>query len=916
MSDDAVFVGRTAELAALTKVADAVRSGQAQVIGVEGAGGMGKSALLRHFLAGARMPTVVAASGEDAESDLPFGVMAQLRAAALVAGEPITTRSRSRQQIRWPVPGPSGDPLEAGSRLLDVLSDLQQTGPVAVVVDDLHWADRQSAQALLFAARRLAFDRVLVLVAYRPAEGTVLTDGWRRLLDGDHAARVRLDGLTPIEVAELGRAHHVTLDSAAARRVVRLTGGSPLHTLALLREADPHLLAAADGPLPVPPSMAGVVRAQLDRCLPDTARLVTAAAVLGERARLADVVAVAGLADAPAGQVSQARAAGLLKAAPDTAEVAFPHALIRAAVLASLDDARRIELHLRAAHVLAGPDAIAHRVAACAGTDNALADDLMRLADERSGAGDVAGAGRYRLQAAKVSSPGPLRDARVLAGVEDLLDAGDLAHALTTLDELSAVPACARRSAILGDVALWLGKFEEAETALSEAWKRLDGERGAAARNARLTVTVAVQLAFLMLLTLRFDEAARWAETTLRVAGDSDVIVGPAAEILSAAGRGDQANSALAGLGPAELVPPTQLHRLSARGVIRMHADDLAGARADLGCALARAQAGEPHRLPGRVAGRLGEACYRAGNLDEAIVYSELACAMADEVGRGWDFAFMHGIAALPRAARGDFGEARGHFQEALLWARAAGSSAAIQFATLAAGAMAAAGCDDEDILHVAALHPVYAEPGVHAIGPAAADALLSLGRFSEAQAWLADYEAQAVACSRRSALAGTARVRGRLAAARGRADAAFAAFESGLQHLAGLGQPLEEARLRLDYADALLSASLAAAARTQYSAAAALAEPMRAAPYLDRAQAGLARARGKRRSAPSAAQPTALSPQERTIANLVAEGLSNREIGARLALSVKTIEYHLSNAYDKLGIRSRAALAARVGRL
>jgi DNA-binding CsgD family transcriptional regulator len=148
--------------------------------------------------------------------------------------------------------------------------------------------------------------------------------------------------------------------------------------------------------------------------------------------------------------------------------------------------------------------------------------------------------------------------------------------------------------------------------------------------------------------------------------------------------------------------------------------------------------------------------------------------------------------------------------------------------------------------------------------------------------------------------------------------DTAFAAFKAGLHYIEGLGQPLEEARLHLDYADVLLTADLAASARSHYSAAIGLLEPMRARPYLDRALAGLATARGKRRTPDSTAThpAAALSPQERTVANLVAEGLSNREIARRLTLSVKTIEYHLSNVYDKLGMRSRAALAVRIASL
>jgi DNA-binding CsgD family transcriptional regulator len=921
VSDDAAFVGRVSELAALNAAFVSARSGRARVAAVEGAAGMGKSALLRRFLAAAAIPTVLSASGEETETELPFGVIAQLRAAAIAASGQPAASTRTTRQVRWPAPSPADDGLEAGARLLEALGDLQASGPVAVVVDDLHWADRQSVQALLFATRRLAFDHVIVLIAFRQDEAVGLGEGWRRLLDASHADRIRLAGLNSAEIAQLGRLHGVSLDAAAARRLTSHTGGSPLHTLALLREVDPALLAAEDGPLPATRSIAGVVRAELDGCPNDAAHLVAATAVLGERARVTDAIAVAGLTGPHARPLALACAAGLLTEGPAAAEVSFPHALIRTAVLSAIGPERRNELHRRAATVLTDAAAIAHRVAASTEADDDLADDLMRLADHRSGAGDLASAGRYRLQAARLSTPGPLRDARMLIALEDLLDAGDLAKALTVRDELVELPASARRSALVGDIAIWHGRFGEAEAALSDAWKRLDNETGEGTRDGRLFVVIAIQLAFLMLLMLRFDEAVQWAETAMLVGGSNDLIAGAAAEILSSAGQGSRARTMLADLGPAELVPPEQLSQLSARGVLRMHNDDLVGARGDLSCVLARAEAGETHRLPGRVAGRLGEACYRAGDLDEAVVYSELACAIADEVGRGWDFAYMHGIAALPRAARGEFPEARAHFQEALAWARMSGSGTAIQFAALAAAALVAAGCHEPEILHVASQHPVWAEPGVQPIGPAAADALLSLGRLDDAEATLAHYEERAAHYGRKSALAEAGRARGRLESVRGRTDAAFAAFEAGLRHIGGLGLPLEEARLRLDYADALLAAGQTGSARAHYSAAAGLLEPMRAMPYLERALAGVAKARGKRpRPASAARSATAplgtLSPQERTVANLVAEGLSNREIATRLTLSVKTIEYHLSNAYDKLGIRSRAALAARIASL
>jgi DNA-binding CsgD family transcriptional regulator len=910
---DPVFVGRSSELARLRGALEDSRSGHARVVAVEGGPGVGKSALLRRFLTAASIPTVLRASGESAEMDLQWGVIRQLGSLAT----PRPSGQRAARPTGWPDPVPGTDPLAVGARVLAALGALQRRGVVAVVVDDAHWADQVSARALQFAARRLAFDRVIVVLVLRPDQADHLGEGWRRVLDDDRAVRIRLAGLSIDEVADLSRAYQVPLSQPAARRLREHTSGSPLHTIALLRELDLDVLRGDAGSLPAPRAVTEVVQAGLRRCRPATVALVTAAAVLGERASLAAAAAVADLTEAT-GPLDEAQDAQLLLKGPGDGEVSFPHGLVRAATYTSIGTARRAELHARAASVLTGPAAITHRVAAADGPDDALANDLTVLADKEAGSHDLSAAGVHRLQAARVTPPGAARDARLLHGLEELLSCGEIGHAEPAAAELATVPASARRSYLAGHLALWAGRPAESQTLMRDAWNQLEHDRLAPA-DRFLSAAIAFQLALLSMILLRLDDAALWATRARDAAGARSELGLAAAVPRAAAGHAGESLADLVTLGPAQLVPHGMINALVGRGLVRMWTDDLDSARSDLSCALDRARAGESLQFAGQAAGFLSETCYRAGRLDQAVVHSELACDMAESSGRGWDRAFVHALAVLPLAALGHMTDARAHLDTAFAAANSLDTPAAFAYAASAAAALVAAdgtAASGEDLLHAAARHRHYIEPGAFPGGPIAADALLSLGRLDEADAALTEFEIQAGRFSRASALASAARVRGRLEASRGRPDDAAAAFEAGLRHADGLGQPLEEARIRLTYGDALLSAGNATAARSQYGVAADILEPIRAAPYLNRALAGLAQAGGRSRRAGRATpvhhpHDSTLSPQEASVAALVADGLTNREIAAELVLSVKTVEYHLTKIYARLGVRSRAALAA-----
>ena len=176
------FVGRSAELDALcSRLADA-HAGRPWIVQVAGPAGIGKTALIERFLAqgtgAGPAPTVLRASGEEAETLFAYGVLDQLARSAGPAGEALAEVSAQ----------PSAEPFLAGSRLLELLGELESAGPVLLVVDDLHWADQPSVRALVFALRRLVADQVLVLLAVRDDAVAELPESLRRIVSGHHGA--------------------------------------------------------------------------------------------------------------------------------------------------------------------------------------------------------------------------------------------------------------------------------------------------------------------------------------------------------------------------------------------------------------------------------------------------------------------------------------------------------------------------------------------------------------------------------------------------------------------------------------------------------------------------------------------------------------------------------------------------------
>ena len=221
------FVGRQPELAVLrARLTDAL-AGRPQIVQIQGPAGIGKTALLDQFLteiAGIGdvppAPVVIRASGEETEELLAYGVVEQL----------------ARSIVHPTAPEPLSDPVTIGARLLEFLDQFEGS-PVVLALDDAHWADRPSLQALIFALRRLAADQVLTIIAARDESVADLPDSLRRLVTGQRGTVLRLRGLDEQDLRDLATAMGVErIGASAARRLRYGTQGNPLHARALLEE--------------------------------------------------------------------------------------------------------------------------------------------------------------------------------------------------------------------------------------------------------------------------------------------------------------------------------------------------------------------------------------------------------------------------------------------------------------------------------------------------------------------------------------------------------------------------------------------------------------------------------------------------------------------------------------------------------
>jgi ATP/maltotriose-dependent transcriptional regulator MalT len=917
------FVGRRAELDRLREAWDAVRAGAARIVGVEGDPGIGRTALVRRFVASTDPSLLVWVSGDQDETGLPWGVLSQL-ARAIPAIAPANGT--------WDA---QADPVLVGQSLARELHDSKAT---ILVVDDAHWADHPSLTAIRLAARRLFSDEVLLILIHqppsaspeildsRPKSGVAgprlnpgLGEGWRRVFESERGVQIRVGGLGVEEVVLLAVATgHPGLSPGGAARLCEHTGGHPLQIRHLLDELPMHSIVFGDGPLPAPRGMAASVTALLARCRPATQEFVAAAAVIGRAFGVAHAGELAGHADTitTAEATAEALDAGLLEEVPGSNGrlLCFTSSVVRGMVYHDLGPVRRRELHGRAAS-RGGDGAIWHRISAAARPDGRLADDVECLARKHLNAGNVPAAAIYLSHALDLTPAGAARLPRLLATVEALLVAGNISAASEYEAELATDGAGSWSRYVLGYLLLLTGRQVEAKNQLDRALAAVRRDGGSAGDEPPdLEARIATLLALIGVLSVSYQDMIGYGERAVRAATEpwvSSFAWFTRSLGLAIAGRGSEA---LADLDQRRRDPePSSLDVVVASGMIRLWTDDLPGARQDLTTAVSRATRGEALRI-GQALGFLGEVEYRLGALAESVLHTGLAVGDATENDRIWDYAMLYALASYPLAAQGEWAQAQSHVDQATIWAQRVGTPAGLVYAAASRAALAHARGDPASLLTAAvdleAFYPAR-ESGTHLLGPLLADALSQLGRTDEATEALTAFLARLRSNDRVSTQLSIARVRAQIAAAEEDHEAALAACHHGLRLARSLAMPLEEARLELLTGKCQSAAGRRVAALRHLRAALHRFRVLGATAYVART---MRVARDERISMDVAdAVFETLTRAERAVATLACQGLSNKEIAGQLVLSQKTIEFHLTRVFRKLDVATRAELREAV---
>jgi len=895
-ADRPVLFGRDEELAAIGRLVEGMRSGLAGALVLAGEAGAGKTALLDAAEEQAAGVRVLRVAGVESEVELPFaGLHVLLRPALDEIGALPRRQAAALRGAFGMTEETVADRFLVGLGVLSLVAELAEDRPVLLLVDDAQWVDRASADALVFAARRLHAERAAVLAAAR---------------DGPPGSG--LPGLPELRVGGLDRASAERLlageglATAVRDQLIADAAGNPLALIELSRGLSARERAGSVTPLMLPGgSPAGRVRqafAARAAALPGASRRAVLVAVLAGTADLAEVSRAIGAAGGSLSDLAAAERAGLLRATP--AGVSFTHPLVRAAVLVGADVAERATAHRALAGVLDGDRRAWHLAALADGPDEQVAAELDAAARRARRRGSRAAASAAYERAAALSPDSTAWERRLALAAKAAADAGQLPRAADLAGQVGglvtdpeAVAALARVRALLEFEA---GRPAEAAGMLLEWAALLDPADSA---TAQAVISEAVHL-------LWVNAGPAHPELDRQAAAIAPPLGARLVEFLQAVWRlqdGDVHAPITVPAVPAPGRPSFLAESLSQLFFEIIRGDVSALRRRAVGMAAECRDAGVASQL-GYALGYLGNAQLLHGEFLDATASVAEALGIAADTGQAVLTFELVSVAAYLAALTGD---------EAACRTRAAqvrDLSTGIRAFSLAGADTALAlldlGCaryqSALDQLQAATTGPGRHNPWLLYSYPDHVEAAIRAGQPGLAARPLAQFTTWASATGQRWAAAVAARC---AALTAGDTDAephyrrAVAAHEDD-------GRPFEQARTRLVYGEWLRRSQRRADAREQLLAAAGAFARMGARPWQDRAEAEL-RAAGAAVAAVSAADPLArLTPQELQVVRLAATGASNKQIGAQLFLSPRTVGYHLHNAFPKLSVTTREELA------
>ncbi|MGK3951187.1 helix-turn-helix transcriptional regulator [Microbacterium sp. I2] len=907
-----MLVGRQAEQQAIDQVLAAARLGTSGVLAITGEAGVGKTALLDAAMGGATEMRMLRATGIESEREIPFAMLLQLLRPALGALEGIPTAQADALATALALPGPDAaavpggrDRFTIGAAALSLICRFAEDGPVAVVVDDLHLADTPSVDALLFAARRLAADPVVVLVGVRSPEGDELVAGVQVL----RVSGLDLEAARLLIEQESGRAE----SDDHVRLLHRATAGNPLALLELGSDRVVVESLETEFPLRVPPALVAAFGRRLERVGAECRAALLVAAVCGGGIRLiTDACEVLGI---DVSRLGEAEDGGLV--ALTQGRVEFRHPLVRSAVYSGASVQARRAAHRAAADALPTADVDRrawHLSEAVWYADEHVAALLAQAGDHAVARAAYSVAASAFERSASLTPEAHERRTRLLRAADAAWTAGDGARSLTLLDQRSAVGSSpvedgdVREIELRASIAARSGSLREALELLVSA-----ADRAPSADAEALALADAVHATFYLgdartaaALADRIDALQpRIAGTRARALGL--MAIGMARTLAGSGGAAEiRAAVPLLEADPELrhdprrlswlLLAPLFLRDATGGGHLRGLVEEVRGAagvgalpavlfhvardQSTTGASWARAEANYAEAI--RLATETGQE-------------TELAMSLA---GAAW----LDSRAGRPAACRAHAAEARALCAARDIHVGEAWVSHAVGDLELSLGRTQAAVDHLSEL--VALLQRLSLDDVDLSPAPELVDALLRVNRRSDAAAAASDYHERAARKGQPWALARADRARGLVA------EVDFdSLFHSALaSHEATLDR-FETARTRLAFGSRLRRAGRRVDARTQLREALDTFDELGAALWRDHAATEL-RATGERVRAAGASVLDALTPQELQVSLVLAEGRTTREAAAALFLSPKTIEYHLRKVYTKLGIGSRSELA------
>ncbi|GAA1583749.1 LuxR family transcriptional regulator [Kribbella sancticallisti] len=827
------------------------------------------------------------------ERELPFGALHQLLRPAL--GELSRIPAPQREALAAALALSSGTALSAGERFavgaatLSLVCRLAESAPVAVIVDDAHLLDLPSAEALLFAARRLVADPIVLLIAARAGERHPLAEA--------DLPELRLSGVGLEAAQQLVGGLPVDL----VARLHRTVAGNPLALLELASDPEQLQRVPPGVPVPVPALLAEAFAARVKRLSPAAQQALLVASV--EDGELGVVVRACAELKVDVAVLAEGEHASLVTIKDGRVE--FRHPLVRSAIYASAEPAERRTVHRAVAAAVQDADRRAwHLSEAVLGTDDDVAAALEAAGNHAVERGAHAVAATAFERAARLTGTAEARALRLVAAGQAAWFAGLPERADTLLAEVVDPAQRTRVDELRADIAVKCGSPAQARDILVAA--------AAATTDPELAIGL---LADLVNACFRLGDAATALKASeglrsllpqvqrpgVRIIG---LLASGVARILAGHGGTDEIREAV------ELAPSAELDRDRRRQIWMMLAPMFLR---EAGTGRALIEEAMRERRDQVAVGVLPVVLFQLARddattdrwADAAASYDE-GVRLSRETGQTTELAINLAGQAWLSAHQGREAECRRAAAEAIGICAERQIHLGLVWSLFALGDLELGRGNPEHALpQYERLAAVLEELGVLdpdlSPAPELAEVYLRLGRVEEAVGVARAFAVRAGAKGQPWALARAARALGMVEENEQR-------FEEALELHAGTLDLFETARTRLAYGGWLRRSRRRVDARAQLRLAVAAFDQLGAPGWADLAAAEL-KATGEtaRRREPSTADD--LTPQERQIALLLADGQSIRSVAARLFLSPKTVEYHLRKVYTKLGIHSRPEL-------